>query len=185
MNFEISMPPELYNALNQHYNVLGTIEFKHFDCNWEVLEKFFKSTRKDEFDPLDRYIIQHQDTDVYINECSVGLNLRNFINMAIHLDIPVYTLIIWTNHFGLQKEIDILCKDQHINNRPTIIESFCALAHIADHDRYKDYEIAADQIKIHALSMMGANRSHRFALYNALKHIGSDKIAMSIKGLRS
>jgi hypothetical protein len=177
------MPAELTSALKSHFNIIGTINFTEFDHDWNQLEHFFKQTRKETFDPLDRYIIQHQDTDIYISECSVGINLRNFFQMVKSIDIPVYTLIIWTNHIGLQQEIDILCKNQPLCDRPTLIESFCTTVHVGTEDYYDNWDINADQIEIHALSMMGANRSHRFALYNSLKHIDKNKLALSIKGV--
>jgi hypothetical protein len=178
------MPAELTSALKSYFNIVGTTNFVKFDHDWDQLKNFFRQTRKETFDPLDRYIIQHQDTDIYISECSVGINLRNFFQVIQSMDIPVYTLIIWTNHIGLQQEIDILCKNQHPLDRPTLIESFCTTTHVGTEDYYNDWSISADQIEIHALSMMGANRSHRFAFYNSLKHIDKNKLALSIKGSR-
>lgn len=174
------IPAELADLLTKKYNVIGNIEFKQFDHNWDHLRSFFRQTKKTKFDHRDRYVIEHQDTDIYLAEMSVGLNLRNFFEIVNELDIPLFTILIWTNHFGLQKELDILHKQCHPKDRPTVIESFCTRTHVAD--SYVDQDIAVDEIQHHALSMMGTNRSHRFAVYHVLKHFDPEKLAMSIRG---
>lgn len=173
------MPVETFDLLNNKYNLIDAIAFKAFDFDWNVLRQFFFATRKSKFDPRDRYIIEHQDTDIYLDHMTVGVNLRNFFHIARDIDIPFYTLIFWTNHFGLKQEIDLLCQNRHVLDRPLVIESFCARKHVAD--VYQDSDISIDSISHHALSMMGHNRSHRFALYHALKNIPTDRLAISIR----
>lgn len=182
MRSDTMIPAELANLLTKKYNIIGNIEFKQFDYNWDNLRSFFRYTKKTKFDHCDRYVIEHQDTDIYLAEMSVGLNLRNFFEVVRELDIPLFTILIWTNHFGLQKELDILHGQSHVKDRPTVIESFCACTHMADN--YVDQGIAVDEIQHHAISMMGVNRSHRFALYHALKHFDPEKLAMSIRGTK-
>lgn len=175
------IPKELQIALESRYNIIGNIEFKQFDHDWGHLRNFFETTKKENFTNNDRYVIEHQDTDIYVKEMSVGVNFRNLFQIITELDIPFYTIIIWTNHYGLQKEIDLMCQHQHVKDRPTLIESFCTNTHTTEY--YRDVPINIDHIQHHALSMIGANRSHRFALYNALKHVDAQKLAISIQGL--
>lgn len=172
------MPAEIEKILYDQFNVIGRTDFKEFDLNLNNLRNFFDKTKKERYDILDRYIIVHQDTDIYIDEMCVGLNLRNFFLIAEEFDLPLYTFIIWTNHFGLQKEIDIICKKKHPKDRPTLIESFCTVSHVAEH--YRPVNLDLNQIEYHAISMMGAGRSHRFALYNNLKDLDPTKIAITI-----
>ncbi len=174
------IPPEILAVLQTQFKIIDSIVFPNFDTNWNVLRTFFINTKKQEYHRNDRYLIVHQDTDIYINEMCVGVNLRNFFQVVQEIDIPFYTLIIWTNHFGLQKEIDILCKNRHAKDRPMLIESFSATTHINDH--YHVVDLDADQIEYHAISMMGAGRSHRLALYHELKDLDPSKIAVTIQG---
>ena len=174
------IPAEIIDLLTKKYNIIGNIAFQQFDHDWDHLRSFFQHTKKTKFDRLDRYMITHQDTDIYLPEMSVGLNLRNFFEIVNELDIPLFTILIWTNHFGLQKELDILHRARHPKDRPTVIESFCTRSHVAD--SYVDQNLAIDEIQYHALSMMRANRSHRFAVYHALKHLDPEKLVMSIRG---
>lgn len=171
------MPQEIFDVFAAKYNIIASIETKEFDLNFDHLRHFFASTKKQKFASQDRYIIVHQDTDVYINEMSVGLNLRNLLVIVEELDIPFYTIIIWTNHFGLQREIDLLCQNQHSQNRPTVIESFCTVTHVAD--SYQDRPLAVDSIHYQGLCMMGAPRSHRYALYTSLRHVDPSRLAMT------
>lgn len=172
------MPREIRELLDSRFNIIEVIEFKQFDQNWNHLRQVLTSTQKTVFAPDDRYIIIHQDTDIYIPEMCVGVNLRNFFQIAKKIGIPFYTFVFWTNHFGIQKEIDILCQDQHPKDRPMLIESFCATTHVGDH--YRDLPVDQDQIEYHAVSMMNATRAHRYALYTEIKHFGPDKLALSI-----
>jgi hypothetical protein len=182
MRSKCLIPREIQDLLEKKYNIVGNIEFKDFDHDLQFLRNFFQTTKKNSFDSLDRYIIEHQDTDIYVPEMCVGVNIRNFFEIVNELDIPLFTILIWTNHFGLQKEIDVLTRGCHPNNRPTIIESFCARTHVAN--SYQEVDIAENEIKFHGLSMMGSNRSHRYALYHALKHLSPDKLAISIRGVK-
>lgn len=175
------IPKKLLSKLYTHYNIIDQIEFKQFDENFDILKKFFLSTRKECYNINDRYIIEHQDTDVYIPHCSVGINLQNFFEIVKEVDIPLYTLLFYTNHFGITQEINKLCSTGYQSDRPTVIESFVTTSHIAE--SYTNNNIDIDQINYHALCMMGANRSHRFALYQKLQHIDPNKVAITIKGL--
>ena len=174
------IPKEIQNLFQKHFNILGCIEFKQFDYNLQTLRNFFKESKKELFDVNDRYIIIHQDTDIYIPEMSVGVNLRNFFQIVNELDIPLFTILLWTNHFGIKKEIDILCQNSDNNNYPTILESFCATSHVGD--KYNNISLTPENIEYHALCMMGSGRSHRFGLYNHLKD--DKRIEISIKGLK-
>lgn len=175
------MPMETFELLNSRYNIIDAINFKHIDHDWNLLRQWFAKHYREKFDSNDRFIIEHQDTDIYLDLMPVGVNLRNFFLIADEYDFPFYTFIFWTNHFGIQNEIDILCQRRHVNDRPSVIESFCCVKHVFDviHDR----DIDIDSIEYHGLSMMGNHRSHRFALYHALRDISTDKLAMSIQGV--
>lgn len=183
MRSNTMIPLEIQKLLQSRYNIVGNISFQEFDHDWQHLERFFQTTRPEIFGPDDRYVIEHQDTDIYIEEMLVGINLRNFFQIVHKLDIPQYTIVIWTNHFGLQSELDLLCHGQDPNDRPGLIETFCNIWHVAD--RYDNFDLDANAIQLHALTMMGANRSHRFALYNAIKDLAPDRVAISIKGTKS
>jgi hypothetical protein len=108
--------------------------------------------------------------------------MYNLIITFIHLDIPLSTVILFTNTFSNSKEIDSLLDSLniHISDRPIIIESFCTQVHI--NKSYNNVDIAINDVTQNAVSMMGGtNRPHRNALYNFLSENNLlDKVAVSI-----
>jgi hypothetical protein len=173
------MTEQYCNVLYKKYNVLGHFQFKQFDSNWIQFESYLESIKKNVYEHHDRYIIEHQDTDYYIlNDFPYGFWLYNLINVFKNLDIPLYTILLYTNHFGISKEIDRLAPD--INDRPTVIETFITNTHYSN--SYVDTPVEIDDIEIPAICMMGGTkRVHRFALFRFFeKYNLLDRIATSI-----
>jgi hypothetical protein len=172
------LPVEVFDLLDRKYHILAHWNFLEFDQNFDILRENLSLIKKDQFDSKDRIIIEHQDTDFYIKECTIGMNLRNFFCVVSELDIPFYLFIFYTNHFGIQKEFDIICKHRHPLDRPTVIESFLSTLH---HDKNKIAEIECnfDSIQVNMLCMMNLKRSHRNAVYNELKDIDDEKLALA------
>jgi hypothetical protein len=177
MKYEI--PDKVYNLLEQHYQIIDHLSFLEFDHDFNLLKKRLAKIQNKELSPNDRIIIEHQDTDYYLEQCTVGINLRNFFLVLEELDIPRYIFIFYTNHFGISKEIDSLCQFCHPKDRPTVIESFLTKLHY-DREKIKNIESNFDQITHHALCMMNAKRSHRNAMYHALKDIPADTLALNV-----
>jgi hypothetical protein len=170
-------PKKVYNLLSKKYNILDTISFLDFDFDFKQLETRLLKLKKEKFDVNDRIIIEHQDTDYYIEYCSVGINLLNFFNVVNSIDIPKYVFLIYTNHFGIEKEINLICKNK--NDRPTVIESFISSVHYSEHE-YNEIDLAVDQIEYQASCMMNLKRSHRHALYNHIRDINPESLMMKV-----
>lgn len=151
------------DAIYKKYNVLDHYEFKEFDSDWFALENHLKTIKKDVYCPTDRYIVEHQDTDYYlINEFSYGFGLYNLINVFKNLDIPLYTLLLFTNHYGISNEIHKLATDP--NDCPTVIETFITRAHYQN--TYQDLDVDPDLIEFPAVCLMaGTKRVHRYGLF--------------------
>lgn len=174
----LEMPSEVVDLLRARYNILGHWNFLQFDFDFTILRNLLLDIKKERFDPQDRIIIEHQDTDFYIKECSVGINLRNFFCVVRELDLPLYLFVFYTNHFGLKKEFDILCGLNHANNRPTVIESFLSTRH-HDNKRIIPVDCDFEHIEFNMLCMMNLKRSHRNAVYHALKEVDDQKLALA------
>jgi hypothetical protein len=173
------LPTKIFDLLHQRYNVLDHISFLEFDFEFDILRSRLSKCTKDSFDNKDRIIVEHMDTDYYFDECCVGVNLRNFFGIVRELDISPSVFIFYTNHFGISKEIDQLCTNK--NDRPTVIESFLSKLHYSQEHTHP-IALNADQIQYHALCMMVLKRSHRNAMYNAIKDIDQSKLMLSITG---
>lgn len=174
----LEMPAEVAEVLRARYNILGHWNFLHFDSNFVALRTLLLAIKKERFDPQDRIIIEHQDTDFYIKECCVGINLRNFFCVVRELDIPLYLFIFYTNHFGLQKELDILSASNHKKDRPIVIESFLSNLH-HDKKRIMPIDCNFEHIEFNMLCMLNLKRSHRHAAYHALEDIDNTKLVLA------
>lgn len=171
--------PGYLSVLQSRYNILDIIEFKTFDIDFKNMPDRLRPQIKKDYHTQDRFIIVHFDTDFYWH--GHGINLNNMFEVWRNLDIPLFTMIVYTNHIGISKEIDELCKHQHAKDRPMVIETFLNPGNYLDH--YPDDTVDLDRIDYHALCLMaGSPRSHRYGVYNHLRHITQDKLVMTLKG---
>ena len=175
----ILMTPAYCNALYAKYSIIDHFEFKLFDHDMSKLEQCLQSIKKIRFNPNERIIIEHQDCDYYVDDFPYGLSLYNLFTAFKKIDIPLYTMLLFTNHFGIRKEIDRLAPDPM--DRPTVIESFITKIHYAK--SYQPVELDAEQIQRPGICMMGQPRSHRHAMHHFLEDNNLlPHVATSIKG---
>jgi hypothetical protein len=178
----ILLDPEYKQLLTEHYNIINVSSSASFDCGKiDNLVQTLTHTKKTQYDPKDRYVIVWFDTDFYWH--GHGINLNNMFTVWRSLNIPFFTMLLYTNHFGLHKEVNELCKLNHNRDRPTVIETFINPGNY-NPKGYEDYKIDLELIEKHALCMMaGSPRSHRYATYNAVKHLVPEQIEMTIRGV--
>lgn len=160
-NLELS---EKYRqVIYSKYNIIAHVNFLDFDRDFSILEALLRDVKKDYFEPNDRILVEHFDTDFYLNNFSHGFNLYNLIAAFKNIDIPLFTLLLVTNHFGIKEELGRLLGDDPC---PTVIETFISKLHYTE--AYQDTDIDADKVIMPAISLMGQHRSHRNALYHFL-----------------
>jgi hypothetical protein len=172
--------PDFLSAIKQRYHVIDMFQIAEYDKDFDGLEKYLLAIKKHHFDPNDRIIVVHFDTDYYIQN-HYGIHLLNFFNVWKTVDIPLYTLLFYTNHVGIKYEIDTICQTRHFADQPTVIETFINPLNYSDATYNTEPGINSNQIEYHGLSLMGAPRSHRYALYNHLKHL-DNQLVLTIKG---
>jgi len=168
------------DLLNKKYHIISHWNFLEFDQDFSILRERARGIKKDHYDLKDRIIVEHMDTDYYvkINDFQIGINLRNFFGVMAELDIPHHLFIFYTNHFGIKKEIDLLCENRHPNDRPTIIETFLSRLHYKQ-ESVQNIDFNVDSVKFNMLCMMHLTRSHRNAAYRELDKIDRSKILLS------
>ena len=174
------IPTQVLELLKTKFNVIGHMSFLEFDYNFDILKNNLLSMHRENFDLKDKIIIEHLDTDFYYPESTVGINLRNFFTVVENVDIPLNVFVFYTNHFGIQREIDIICKNKHRANRPIVLESFISKMHCPE-SKYKQISVNHDAITCHALSLINGIRSYRHALYNHISQC--DNIAINFTPL--
>jgi hypothetical protein len=170
---------DFLSAIKQKYCVLDMFQFNEYDQDYDRLRQHLLSIKKPQFDPADRIIVVHFDTDYYIHN-QYGIHLLNFFNVWREVDIPFYTMIFYTLNIGIKKEFEIICQDFHLLDRPTLIETFINPLNYSDDTYINEPDISSDKIEYHGLSMMSNPRSHRYALYQHLKHL-KNQLVLTIR----
>lgn len=176
--FNSVMTENYKSMLYKKYNVVGHLEFKQFDHDFLSLEEYLQQRRKDTFDLFDRFIIEHVDTDYYIDGFPYGFNLYNLFTAFKKVDIPLFTMLLFTNNFGIEEEVKELIEDY--NDFPTIIYSFVTKTHCGSHYSHRDIDTSS--ITMPAVCMLGKPRSHRNALYRYFEDQNLlDRVAVSLR----
>lgn len=173
------IPDVVMEILNQKFKLLDHLSFLEFDHDFDVLRSRLSICFKQYYPPNEKILVEHFDTDYYIKECKVGINLRNFFGVIEELGISPSTFIIYTNHFGISQEIDLICSEGfHVKDRPTVIESFLSILH---HDPGSIIDIPADfeRIQFQGLCMMHMKRTHRHAVFNSIKSVDPTRLILS------
>jgi hypothetical protein len=159
------MTPRYREIIYAKYQVLDHIDFKWVDHDFSLLEQRLQQIKKDYFEPNARIIIEHMDADYYLDEFAYGLGLYNLFTAFRNVDIPLFTMLLFTNCFGIQKEIRRLAPDD--KDRPTVIETFITNTHYSK--SFDPVDLSIDQIQRAGICMMGQPRVHRHAMYNFLQ----------------
>ena len=162
MSSLLEMSAEYRKALYSKFTIIGHFNFLEFDENFSLLEEYLTQIKKDRFSSTDRIIIEHMDTDFYLPDFPYGFSLYNLITAFVTVGIPLFTLLLFTNHFGIEKELELLLTAHDQIDRPTVILSFISTLHYSS--RYENHNINTDAIEVPGITMMGAGRVHRDVL---------------------
>lgn len=100
----------IYNDISSRFQILDIIDSVFYDyLHPDELEEKIKVFKDFTFKENQRLLIYYQDTGFYQNlnsGCSVFF--YNMIQLLSKYNIPPEFVIIFTNHYGLKKEIDLL-----------------------------------------------------------------------------
>lgn len=173
------------NFLSDEFNLLDTIESGDIKTqNYTVLENWLEKNKKDTYNANDRFIVLHFENDYYINE-EYGVFVNNFIRLWKHYSIPFYTLIFYTNHIGISKEIFRALKYHDPEDMPVVFETIVnRINH--PHKGYIRHDISIESIDHHLLYLNAGRtemdakfRPHRLAMYNEIKHLYPEQLVCS------
>lgn len=156
--------PVVTNYIHSKYNVLAEINLFELDSAPHKIYDILKASYKNRYQPTDRILIYHYDTDFYYTQSSPGFTVYNLLNCLKLLDIPVCFCMLLTNHYGIAEEINQLSND---SVKMTIFESNYQLMQTAPKANAIDVNI--DQIKQAFINLNGAQRPHRILFLSYLK----------------
>lgn len=172
-------------VLSTKFDILDVIDYTDVDKNFDKLAERLLQTKKKSFLPKDRYIIAHVDTDYYLPYCPYGLSTFNLVRTFLHNDIPMNTVLLLTNHIGIEREFRLLIPEEmHEHNFPTIIDNCITLpTNLRLGLNQQECNVDESLIVKHGVSMFGQPRIHRNMLYNQLmKENLLDTYSVSYKG---
>lgn len=179
MTTDSIISPGLRKILHAKYSIVASFRMNKFDTDFKKFEQDLRSIKKDHFHANERIVIEHVDTDYYLRDFPYGINLYNLFTAFKQADIPLFVMLLYTNNFGIQREIELLAPDPF--DRPTLVESFLTTTHYSQD--YTDLPIAVEEITKPALCMMGQARVHRYAMFNFLSEQNLlPCVAVSISG---
>jgi hypothetical protein len=175
----VELHQEVVALLEEKFNIKLALNCRDFDVDPEFLIENLSVFQGKFFDQKDKILLVHMDTDYYDPLLPAGTIPINVTRIFKNLDIPFHSLLFVTNHYGIGQEFDLLLKDQHELDRPTIIETLLSPLLLPEH--VNDLPpVLFDEIEKPGLCMMGKSRSHRVAFYNFLRNNNLfDKIAVS------
>ena len=149
-------------ARRYNYNFIDSIRLINHDNAWHGLTRHYQALKKPTYDPRERFLVQHFDTEYFFN--GIGFTTENFITMIRHLDIDPVRFVIMTNHYGSSKYWHQFCPGElnrfHVIETPLTFPTLGALQnYFLQPEFYCQY---------HFVCMMGNMRTHRTLLLKFL-----------------
>jgi len=158
-------------VLNKKFNILGEFDIVNYDHDFNLLQSRLLIFSSHTFSHADKFIIVHYDTDYYMPNSNYGLSIYNLYKTFLELDISLSTMIIVTNHKGIESDFkNLIPLHEQQYNFPIIIDTLISISNFYEELRptLKDIEFNAN-ISHNAICMMGAKRIHRNILFNVFK----------------
>ena len=96
---------EIIDIVASKFCILEIVDLMEFDHDMIKLENFLKKYQDVSFNSNDRLIVFHHETEYYPSESSLGNTVYNFLKLLNNYNIPSDYIIMFTNHYGLDKKI--------------------------------------------------------------------------------
>ena len=158
-------------VLNKKFNILGEFDIVNYDHDFNLLQSRLLIFSSHTFSHADKFIIVHYDTDYYMPNSNYGLSIYNLYKTFLELDISLSTMIIVTNHKGIESDFkNLIPFHEQKYNFPIIIDNYISAFRESERltHRLSDINFTTN-ISHHAICMMGAKRIHRNILFNEFK----------------
>jgi hypothetical protein len=148
--------PLVSAKLKAKYNIIAEIDLYKLGNNPSRMYQTLRSAYKDHYDPNDRILIYHYDTDFYQEGGGSGFIISNLMTCLNHLDISECFCLLLTNHYGISNEINQLSTNkigmQIFENNYTEIQT---------NPNPNPIDINVEKIVKPYICLNGAKRSHR------------------------
>lgn len=102
-----------------NYTFIDSINFIEYDSNWAKLHQRLSKIKKSVWNPNEKILVQHSDTEFFFN--GVGLSIYNFNQVIKSVDIDPAVFVILTNHKNSSAEWRRYCN--HEKNQFHVVET--------------------------------------------------------------
>jgi hypothetical protein len=113
------------SIVEARYEVLEYVEINVFMAYMEHLNELFSNYANFKFLPSQRIILLDHEPDYYPSLIDVGFSIYNVITLLAYHNIPLENIILFSNRYGCQPEIDKIT--QEIYNGGTLKVIYTAL----------------------------------------------------------
>jgi hypothetical protein len=103
--------PEVLDIIRERYRMVDVIDIFLFMHDVEGLARRLHTLQGRSFQADERLIILHDDTDYYPSTHSSGFQIYNLLRLCANFDISLEHMIVLTNHYGIQAEIQRLSQE--------------------------------------------------------------------------
>lgn len=152
----------------KQYTIVDVIDLMDYDYRTEALVAKLESLKKDVFEPDEKILVLHNDTEYFYLDSNVGFSTYNLFRAWQYADIPWHVMVLYANQCGIEKSI--YQHWQFLNvDRPTVVENLVNNYNIFYSKAFLQ-EPEDKKISQKAVCLMGGTvRSQRIALYKWLK----------------
>jgi hypothetical protein len=112
---------KVIDLIEKKYRVLTYLDLLYYDGRLDQLNQILSDYQDYVFLPEERIIILHDDTDYYANAESIGNTIYNLFKLMNKYNIPMEFVIVLTNHWGIETEIEKLSQTILNSQSPRVI----------------------------------------------------------------
>lgn len=159
---------EIQEVLNKKFKILSYINLVSADLSPTTLDQMLKGFRDYTFNSNEKILIAHIDTQYYLPTCKFSITLYNLHQTLSTYGIPSESVIMFTNHYGIDEELKILAHAFNFLNPITAFVSFYDT--VGTTKNVKSINLNHDSIEYLFCCINGTKRSHRILFLSMLKH---------------
>ena len=159
---------EIQETLDKKFKVLCYINLSIADLSPAVLDQMLKGFHNYVFKSNEKIIIAHADTQYYLPSCKFSITLYNLHKTLSTYNIPLESILMFTNHYGIEEELKLLANIFNCANPITAFVSFYDT--VGTVNKVNPISINHNTIDHLFCCINGIQRSHRILLLSMLKH---------------
>lgn len=145
------------------FEPLLVLDVLHYDNRIKALHDVLTPFRHHVFDPTQRIVLLHNDTEYFLPGQQLGFTMHNVMNCWRSLDLPWHAMMVVTNHADYTAAV-WQSRDLPQQDRPDI--QHCLVNDCSWQAAQHWIRPGANrQPRFAALSLMATRRSHRIALW--------------------